>query len=100
VEVKLQAATLLVTRAAWEADRGNPRYAKHSSVAKLYATEAAQEIVDAALQVFGAAGLVSDSVTERLYRQIRSLRIYEGASEVQKTIIASALGAPDVRSTR
>ena len=100
VEVKLQAATLLVARAAWEADRGNPRYAKHSSVAKLYATEAAQEIVDAALQVFGAAGLVSDSVTERLYRQVRSLRIYEGASEVQKTIIASALGAPDVRSTR
>jgi acyl-CoA dehydrogenase len=100
LEVKLQAATLLVTRAAWEADRGNPRYAKHSSVAKLYATEAAQEIVDASLQIFGAAGLVSDSVTERLYRQIRSLRIYEGASEVQKMIIASALRAPDVYSTR
>lgn len=94
LEVKLQAAALLVARAAWEADRGNPRYGRYSSVAKLYATESAQEIVDAALQVFGAAGLVSDSVTERLYRQIRSLRIYEGPSEVQKMIIASALGAP------
>jgi len=49
------------------------------------------------LQIFGAAGLVSDSVTERLYRQIRSLRIYEGASEVQKMIIASALRAPGIQ---
>jgi acyl-CoA dehydrogenase len=64
---------------------------KHSSIAKLYATEAAQEIVDASLQITGAAGLVRDSVTERLYREIRSLRIYEGTSEIQKTIIAGAL---------
>lgn len=94
IEVKLNAASLLVARAAWEADRGNRRFGKHSSIAKLYATEAAQEIVDAALQLCGASGLVSDSVTERLYRQIRSLRIYEGASEVQKMTIAGAL---DVR---
>lgn len=97
--VKQQAAGLLVARAAWEADRGNRRFAKYSSIAKLYATEAAQEIVDASLQIFGAAGLVSNSVPERLYRQIRSLRIYEGASEVQKVVIASALGTPDVDST-
>jgi acyl-CoA dehydrogenase len=91
VEVKLQAAALLVARAAWEADVGNRRYARHSSIAKLYATESAQEIVDACVQVFGAAGLVAGSVTERLYRQVRSLRIYEGPSEVQKAVIAGAL---------
>lgn len=96
MEVKLQAATLLVARAAWEADRGSTHYAKHSSIAKLYATEAAQEIVDDAVQIFGAAGLVGGSLTERLYRQIRSLRIYEGTSEVQKVIIAGALGRVDV----
>jgi acyl-CoA dehydrogenase len=91
IEVKLNAAALLVARAAWEVDRGSRRFPKHSSIAKLYATEAAQEIVDAAVQMFGAAGLVKDSITERLYRQIRSLRIYEGPSEVQRAIIASML---------
>ena len=91
MEVRRNAAALLVARAAWEADRGAP-LARHSSIAKLYATEAAQEIVDAAVQVFGAAGLVHDSLTERLYRQIRSLRIYEGASEVQCLAIADSLG--------
>jgi acyl-CoA dehydrogenase len=65
-------------------------------VAKLYATEAAQEVVDAAVQVLGAAGLVADSPLERLYRQIRSLRIYEGASEVQKSIIAAAIAPSGV----
>lgn len=91
IEVKLNAACLLVARAAWEADTGSRRFSKHSSIAKLYATETAQEIVDAAVQVFGAAGMVKDSVPERLYRQIRSLRIYEGTSEIQQTIIAAAL---------
>ncbi|HEX6870662.1 MAG TPA: acyl-CoA dehydrogenase family protein [Micromonosporaceae bacterium] len=94
VEVKLNAAALLVARAAWEADRGNGRYAKHSSIAKLHATEVAQEIVDACVQLHGAAGVVAGSVPERLYRQIRSLRIYEGASEIQRAIIAGSL---DVR---
>lgn len=92
IEVELNAAALLVARAAWAADRGDPAAAKHSSIAKLYATERAQHIVDACVQVFGAAGLVADSVAERLYRQIRSLRIYEGSSEVQKMIIAGSLG--------
>lgn len=91
MEVKLNAAALLVARAAWELDRGNRRFAKHSSIAKLYATEAAQEIVDDCVQIFGAAGLVLGGVTERLYRQVRSLRVYEGTSEVQRTVIAGAL---------
>lgn len=91
MEVKLDAAALLVARSAWEIDQGGCRYARHSSVAKLYATEAAQQIVDSAVQIFGAAGLVHDSLLERLYRQIRSLRIYEGSSEVQQAIIAAAI---------
>ncbi|MFI1568678.1 acyl-CoA dehydrogenase family protein [Streptomyces sp. NPDC020490] len=91
MEVKLDAAALLVARSAWETDQGGPRYARHSSVAKLYATEAAQQIVDSAVQIFGAAGLVHDSLMERLYRQIRSLRIYEGPSEIQQAIIAAAI---------
>jgi acyl-CoA dehydrogenase len=91
IEVKLNAAALLVARAAWEADTGNRRFARHSSIAKAYATEAAQEIVDASVQIFGAAGLVADSLPERLYRQIRSLRIYEGTTEIQKMIIATTL---------
>lgn len=93
MDVGLNAAGLLVARAAWEADHA-ARYQRHSAIAKLYATEAAQSIVDDCLQMFGAAGLVADSITERLYRQIRSLRIYEGASEVQREIIAGSL---DVR---
>lgn len=90
-EVKLSAAALLVARAAWEIDHDSRRLAVHSSAAKLYATEAAQQIVDSAVQLFGAAGLVAGSLPERLYRQVRSMRIYEGASEVQKMIIADSL---------
>nr|BFE74338.1 hypothetical protein GCM10020092_076390 [Actinoplanes digitatis] len=88
MDVRLNAAGLLVARAAWEADRES-RYQKHSAIAKLYATEAAQSVVDDCVQMFGAAGLVADTITERLYRQIRSLRIYEGASEVQRDVIAA-----------
>ncbi|MFE9780557.1 acyl-CoA dehydrogenase family protein [Streptomyces sp. NPDC005775] len=90
-EVALNGAALLVARAAWEIDHGRRGYPRHSSIAKLAATESAQRIVDATVQIFGAAGLVADSVPERLYRQIRSLRIYEGASEVQQMIIAGSL---------
>ncbi|EKX61592.1 acyl-CoA dehydrogenase [Streptomyces ipomoeae] len=91
MEVKLDAAALLVARAAWEIDHDGPGSPRHSAVAKLHATEAAQQIVDSAVQIFGAAGLVRDSLPERLYRQIRSLRIYEGSSEVQQAIIAAAI---------
>lgn len=90
MDVKLSAASLLTARAAWAID-GGLEHAKHSSTAKLYSTEAAGEIVDAAVQIFGAAGLVAGSAVERLYRQIRSLRIYEGSSEVIEMTIADAL---------
>ncbi|MBZ4017117.1 acyl-CoA dehydrogenase family protein [Streptomyces purpurogeneiscleroticus] len=91
MDVQLNAAALLVARAAWEADRGSRRFARHSSIAKLYATEEAQRIVDTAVQLLGASGVVKDSVTERLYRQIRALRIYEGTSEVMRLTIAGTL---------
>ncbi|MDH6110343.1 acyl-CoA dehydrogenase [Kitasatospora sp. MAP12-15] len=97
IEVDLNASAMLVARAAWELDRGSRGYAKHSGIAKLHATEAAQRIVDRCVQVFGAAGLVRDSLPERLYRQIRSLRVYEGASEVQQQTIAGALDARRAR---
>jgi acyl-CoA dehydrogenase len=90
MDVKLSAASLLTARAAWAMD-AELDHAKHSSTAKLYGTEAAGEIVDRAVQIFGAAGLVSGSAMERLYRQIRSLRIYEGPSEVIEMTIADAL---------
>jgi alkylation response protein AidB-like acyl-CoA dehydrogenase len=86
----LDAASLLVARAAWELDQGIKRIAKHTSMAKLFATEGAQKVVDDTVQLFGAEGLVSGSVPERLYRQILSLRIYEGTSEIQKLLIAKA----------
>jgi len=90
MDVKLSAASLLTARAAWAVDMHRD-HARHSSTAKLYGTEAACEIVDRAVQIFGAAGLVSGSAMERLYRQIRSLRIYEGSSEVIEMTIADAL---------
>ncbi|MHC3450014.1 MULTISPECIES: acyl-CoA dehydrogenase family protein [Streptomyces] len=93
MEVQLNASALLVARAAWEADRGSPRFARHSNIAKLHATEEAQRIVDGAVQLLGASGVVRGSVTERLYRQIRSLRIYEGTSEVMRLTIAGTLDA-------
>lgn len=91
IETDLSASWLLVLRAAWEADRGDPRFAIHSSMAKLHATENAQRAVDQAVQLFGASGIVAGSLPERLYRQVRLLRIYEGASEVQLATIASTL---------
>ena len=64
-------------------------------MAKLYATETAQQTIDKAVQLFGGAGVVSGNTVERLYREIRALRIYEGASEVQKVVIARAAIADD-----
>ncbi|EKX66313.1 acyl-CoA dehydrogenase family protein [Streptomyces ipomoeae] len=94
MEVQLNAAALLTARAAWECDRGSRGFARHSNIAKVYATEAAQGIVDASVQLFGAAGVVQGTVTERLYRQIRSLRIYEGSTDVLRVAVADSL---DVR---
>lgn len=94
---ELEAARLLVYQAAWAIDAGGENAKRESSMAKLYATEAAQRIIDQALQIHGGAGLVTGSVMERLYRDVRALRIYEGTSEIQKLIIArSLLGKPKI----
>lgn len=88
---ELDAARLLVYRAAYLRDTGSGRVTRESSEAKLFATEAAGRIIDQAVQIHGGAGLVRGSVVERLYRDVRALRIYEGTSEIQKLIIASQL---------
>jgi acyl-CoA dehydrogenase len=88
---ELDAARLLVYRAAHLKDTGTARVTREASEAKLYATEAACRIVDQAVQIHGGSGLVRGGVVERLYRDVRALRIYEGTSEIQKLIIASQL---------
>jgi acyl-CoA dehydrogenase len=88
---ELDAARLLVYRAAYLKDAGVERVTREASEAKLYATEAAGRIVDSAVQIHGGAGLVHGSRVERLYRDVRALRIYEGTSEIQKLVIASQL---------
>ena len=86
--VKVDAAALLVYRAAWTKDAKERRVTREAAMAKLYATEAAQEVIDQAVQVFGAQGVVAGETVERLYREIRALRIYEGTTEIQKLVIA------------
>jgi acyl-CoA dehydrogenase len=85
---ELDAARLLVYRAAWTKDMGAERVASESGMAKLFATEAAQRIVDRAVQIHGGVGVLRGSVVERLYRDVRPLRIYEGTSEIQRLVIA------------
>jgi acyl-CoA dehydrogenase len=86
----IDAAALLTYRAAWQRDQGR-RVTKEAAMAKLTATETAQQVIDAAVQMFGGLGVVSEQPVERLYREIRSLRIYEGATEVQQLIVAREL---------
>lgn len=86
--VRIDAAALLVARAAWAGDTGAGRTTREAAIAKLYATESAQEVVDEAVQIFGGMGVVVGSTVERLYREVRALRIYEGASEIQRLVIA------------
>jgi acyl-CoA dehydrogenase len=88
---ELEASRLLVYQAAWIIDQGQDNLRQKSSMAKLFATEAAQRIVDQALQIHGGLGVISGSTVERLYRDVRALRIYEGTSEIQKLIIARTL---------
>jgi acyl-CoA dehydrogenase len=88
---EIDAAALLVYRAAWTKDMGAARITREAAMAKLYATEAAQRVIDAAVQLHGGMGVVSGHPIETLYREIRALRIYEGASEVQKIIIARSV---------
>jgi alkylation response protein AidB-like acyl-CoA dehydrogenase len=83
----IDAAALLTYRAAWQRDTGQP-VTKSAAMAKMTATESAQAVIDRAVQMFGGRGVVHGEVVERLYRDIRALRIYEGATEVQKLIIA------------
>jgi acyl-CoA dehydrogenase len=89
----VDASALLVYRAAWARDVLGRRITGEAAMAKLHATEAAQGVIDAAVQMFGGLGVTSGSVVEALYREIRALRIYEGASEVQKLVIARQLRA-------
>lgn len=84
----VDAAALLVYRAAWAKDRGQERVTREAAMAKLHATEEAQRVIDRTVQLFGGEGVRAGSVAETLYREIRALRIYEGASEVQKIVIA------------
>ncbi|MCB2100165.1 MAG: acyl-CoA dehydrogenase family protein [Rhodobacterales bacterium] len=86
--VDVDTAALLVYRAAWTKDTTGARVTREASMAKLHATEAAQRVIDGAVQLHGGTGVVSGNTVERLYREIRALRIYEGTSEVQKLIIA------------
>ena len=86
--LQIDAAALLVYRAAWTKDMGAPRITREAAMAKLYATEAAQAVIDQAVQLCGGDGVRRGTMVESLYREIRALRIYEGASDVQKLIIA------------
>ncbi|HSI53914.1 MAG TPA: acyl-CoA dehydrogenase family protein [Ramlibacter sp.] len=86
----VDSSALLIYRAAWQRDQGQG-VTKEAAMAKLTATEGAQQVIDAAVQMFGGQGVVSGETVERLYREIRSLRIYEGATEVQQLIIAREL---------
>lgn len=89
----IEGAALLVQRAAWAKDSGRGRCTREVSMAKMVATEAAQQVIDDAVQLFGGMGVLHGSVVERLYREIRPMRIYEGASEVQKLIIGRDIAA-------
>jgi alkylation response protein AidB-like acyl-CoA dehydrogenase len=107
--VAVDASALLVYRAAWERDRQartagatgiEPRVTREAAMAKLFSTEAAQRVIDDAVQLLGARGVVAGSVAERLYREVRALRIYEGTSEIQRLVIAGQLLAQaDLDST-
>lgn len=86
--VSVDAAALMVYRAAWTKDNGAERVTREASMAKLFATEEAQKVVDQAVQIMGGHGVVTGNPVERLYRDVRALRIYEGASEIQQVVIA------------
>lgn len=86
--MEVDAAALLIYRAAWAKDMGAPRVTREAAMAKLFATDQAQQIIDRAVQLHGGDGVKSGETVEKLYREIRALRIYEGASDVQRVIIA------------
>ncbi len=87
-ESEVDASALLVYRAAWTKDQGAARVTREAAIAKMFATEAAQRVIDRAVQLHGGLGVTKGVKVEELYREIRALRIYEGATEVQKIVIA------------
>jgi acyl-CoA dehydrogenase len=87
----IESAALLAYKSAWKKDKTKEKTTRDAAMAKMYATETAQQVVDAAVQIFGGLGVTSGHPVERLYREVRALRIYEGATEVQKVIIAREL---------
>jgi len=89
--LEIDAAALLIYRAAWAKDMGAARVTREAAMAKLFATEAAQRVIDTAVQIHGGDGVRSGHPVETLYREIRALRIYEGASDVQKIVIARSV---------
>jgi acyl-CoA dehydrogenase len=89
--LEVDASALLVYRAAWAKDSGAARVTREAAMAKLYATDQAQQVIDRAVQLHGGDGVRSGATVERLYREIRALRIYEGASDVQRVVIARAV---------
>jgi acyl-CoA dehydrogenase len=91
----IDASALLVYRAAWARDTSSARITREAAMAKLYATEAAQRVIDTSVQLHGGDGVRKGHVVERLYREVRALRIYEGASDVQRVIIARTVLAGD-----
>jgi acyl-CoA dehydrogenase len=99
---EIDAAALLVYRAGWTKDQGAARITRESSIAKMFATEMAQHVIDRAVQIFGGNGVRVGSKVEALYREIRALRIYEGATEVQKVVVARELmkSRPDLPTNK
>ena len=89
--LQIDAAALLIYRAAWAKDQGQARISREAAMAKLYATEAAQKVIDMAVQLHGGDGVRHGFAVESLYREIRALRIYEGASDVQRVVIARSI---------
>ncbi len=90
----IEAGALLAYRSAWVKDKGQARVTREAAMAKMFATEAAQQVVDEAVQICGGLGVMRGHPVEKLYREVRALRIYEGATEVQKIIIARELLKP------
>lgn len=96
--IDIEAAALLIYQAAWKRDCGTPRITREASMAKAFATEMAQRVIDRAVQIFGGNGVRVGSKVEALYREIRAMRIYEGATEIQKLIVARELMKAQART--
>ena len=98
--MKIEASALQVYRAAWAHDVGKERVGREAAMAKLFSSEAAQDVIDEAVQIFGGLGTVRGIVVERLYRHVRAFRIFDGTSEIQRLIIAREVlrAAPAVQS--